>query len=332
MFASDTSIHHYTVERGDWLAKIGRAYGVGWKEIYEDNRKVVGSDPDLIFPGQKLVIHPGGKRVTVTAGSAAPHAADPVQIPKTSKGAVAVAYARTKLGAHYRWGATGPRAFDCSGLVVASWRHAGVKLPRTANAMWHGLARVSMTHLRVGDIIAFGYRSGYADHVGLYAGHGRVIDTSSHRPHGGVGIQSLKSRTGGGAWHVLGAVRPTTAKRTTARSARRSTRAASASTPKASAAAAGSGSVHALIRRIFGSQAACAASIVKRESGFRVTAYNPSGAYGLFQALPGSKMSSAGADWRTNPLTQIEWGLHYMNSRYGGACAAWNFWKAHGWY
>ncbi|MEU6223088.1 transglycosylase SLT domain-containing protein [Streptomyces sp. NPDC047042] len=73
--------------------------------------------------------------------------------------------------------------------------------------------------------------------------------------------------------------------------------------------------------------------IVEHESGWNVAATNASsGAYGLVQALPGSKMASAGADWRTNAATQIEWGLKYMNERYGSPVGAWNFWQAHHWY
>ncbi|MFG3281534.1 transglycosylase SLT domain-containing protein [Streptomyces sp. NPDC048111] len=73
--------------------------------------------------------------------------------------------------------------------------------------------------------------------------------------------------------------------------------------------------------------------IVSRESGWNHTATNSSsGAYGLVQALPASKMASAGADWKTNPATQIKWGLDYMNSRYGSPVGAWNFWQAHHWY
>ncbi|MCZ4512577.1 lytic transglycosylase domain-containing protein [Streptomyces sp. ActVer] len=78
----------------------------------------------------------------------------------------------------------------------------------------------------------------------------------------------------------------------------------------------------------------CFSNIVERESGWNYRADNPtSDAYGLMQALPGSKMSSAGADWATNPATQIKWGLSYMNSdRYGSPCAAWAFWQANNWY
>ncbi|MDQ0941051.1 hypothetical protein QFZ67_002756 [Streptomyces sp. V1I1] len=77
----------------------------------------------------------------------------------------------------------------------------------------------------------------------------------------------------------------------------------------------------------------CFSNIVNHESTWNYRAQNPSsGAYGLVQALPGSKMSSAGADWQTNPATQIKWGLNYMNSRYDSPCGAWSFWQANHWY
>ncbi|MCQ0022544.1 lytic transglycosylase domain-containing protein [Streptomyces somaliensis DSM 40738] len=80
-------------------------------------------------------------------------------------------------------------------------------------------------------------------------------------------------------------------------------------------------------------QYACFSEIVERESGWDHTATNASsGAYGLVQALPASKMASAGPDWKTNPATQIEWGLDYMNDRYGSPCGAWWFWQANHWY
>jgi len=77
----------------------------------------------------------------------------------------------------------------------------------------------------------------------------------------------------------------------------------------------------------------CFSNIVDHESDWNYKAVNPSsGAYGLFQALPGTKMASAGADWQTNPATQITWGLNYMESRYGSPCGAWSFWQANQWY
>ena len=68
------------------------------------------------------------------------------------------------------------------------------------------------------------------------------------------------------------------------------------------------------------------------ESGWRVHAANGSGAYGIPQALPGSKMGSAGPDWQNNAETQIKWGLGYIASRYGTPCGAWSSWQANGWY
>jgi uncharacterized membrane protein YciS (DUF1049 family) len=77
----------------------------------------------------------------------------------------------------------------------------------------------------------------------------------------------------------------------------------------------------------------CTDYIISRESGWRVDAYNPNGgATGLPQALPGSKMASAGADWQTNPVTQLRWYYGYVNARYGSPCGAYNFWQTHHWY
>ena len=93
------------------------------------------------------------------------------------------------------------------------------------------------------------------------------------------------------------------------------------------------GSVQQAAAAIFGSQYLCAANIITRESGWNIHATNSaSGAYGLAQALPGSKMAAAGPDWRTNPATQLAWMRDYVTARYGGACNAWNFWQAHHWY
>jgi uncharacterized protein YabE (DUF348 family) len=80
-------------------------------------------------------------------------------------------------------------------------------------------------------------------------------------------------------------------------------------------------------------QFACLVQLWDHESGWRVDAQNPSsGAYGIPQALPGSKMAAYGADWQTNPRTQILWGLDYIQSRYGTPCQAWADWQAQGWY
>ncbi len=81
------------------------------------------------------------------------------------------------------------------------------------------------------------------------------------------------------------------------------------------------------------SQFSCVVSLWARESGWNIYASNPSsGAFGIPQALPGSKMASAGADWQSNAATQIRWGLGYIQQTYGSPCAAWDHSEAVGWY
>ncbi|WP_243640530.1 lytic transglycosylase domain-containing protein [Nocardioides jejuensis] len=80
-------------------------------------------------------------------------------------------------------------------------------------------------------------------------------------------------------------------------------------------------------------QFGCLDSLWTRESGWNIHADNPgSSAYGIPQALPGSKMSSAGPDWENNPVTQITWGLGYIQDRYGSPCGAWGHSQGYGWY
>ncbi len=80
-------------------------------------------------------------------------------------------------------------------------------------------------------------------------------------------------------------------------------------------------------------QFSCLVALWNRESGWRVNAYNEgSGAYGIPQALPGSKMASAGDDWATSAATQITWGLGYISGRYGTPCGAWDHSNSSGWY
>jgi hypothetical protein len=100
-----------------------------------------------------------------------------------------------------------------------------------------------------------------------------------------------------------------------------------------------SGDSRAMARRMMAarygwnaSQFSCLNSLWNRESGWNVHAANPSGAYGIPQALPGSKMSTKGGDWRDNPATQIAWGLSYVKSSYGSPCSAWSAFQSKGWY
>jgi resuscitation-promoting factor RpfB len=100
----------------------------------------------------------------------------------------------------------------------------------------------------------------------------------------------------------------------------------------------GPGGAQAIARSMLGDfgfgddQFDCLVSMWNRESGWRTDAANPSGAYGIPQAKPGSKMASAGPDWQNNATTQIKWGLSYIKSRYSTPCGAWSHSQSTGWY
>ena len=80
-------------------------------------------------------------------------------------------------------------------------------------------------------------------------------------------------------------------------------------------------------------QFACLDQVAIRESHWNPYDRNrTSGAYGIGQALPASKMAPFGADYLTNPITQVRWMISYVTGRYGSACGAWAFWQAHRWY
>ena len=82
-----------------------------------------------------------------------------------------------------------------------------------------------------------------------------------------------------------------------------------------------------------GRQWNCLRDLWIKESGWSTRSSNSSGtAWGIPQALPGSKMAKFGSDWRTNPVTQIKWGLHYIDNRYGTPCKAWGHFQSHNWY
>ncbi len=101
---------------------------------------------------------------------------------------VAVEAALAQLGKPYLWGATGPNAFDCSGLMVYAWRQAGVSLPRTSASQFANLRRVSRSELQPGDLVFAG--SPRVHHVGMYIGNGQIV----HSPRAGkpVAIRSMQ--------------------------------------------------------------------------------------------------------------------------------------------
>ncbi|MET9432846.1 NlpC/P60 family protein [Streptomyces sp. NPDC006551] len=105
----------------------------------------------------------------------------PVTAPN-ARAAQAISFARGQLGKPYVWGATGPSAYDCSGLTQAAWRAAGVALPRTTYTQINAGQRVSRSELAPGDLVFF--YSGIS-HVGLYIGGGQMI----HAPRPGAPVR-----------------------------------------------------------------------------------------------------------------------------------------------
>jgi len=120
--------------------------------------------------------------------------------PTTTQADKAVAFAYAQIGKPYVWGATGPDAYDCSGLMYASWMAAGITLPRTTSDEWAGLPHIPMSDLQPGDLILYNGES----HVAMYVGGGYIIDA----PHTGAVVEKLPESTSWYADSVDGAVRP----------------------------------------------------------------------------------------------------------------------------
>ena len=162
--------------------------------------KVTGTYGSATFKAVKSVQRARDLKVTGNANRAVwrlLQAGDPIVKAKkkakkkasssSSKGAKALAFAKRQLGDRYRYGATGPNAWDCSGLTRGAWKKAGVSLPHSAKAQYRRGKKVSKGHLRKGDLVFF--YSGIS-HVGIYAGNGKIIHAS--RPGKPVGYIKMK--------------------------------------------------------------------------------------------------------------------------------------------
>lgn len=113
----------------------------------------------------------------VSVRSLAPVRAAALPTPVSSKGAIAVKAALTRLGDPYVWAAAGPHAFDCSGLVVWAFQQAGLDLPHSSQMLAAGGQPVSPDRMQPGDVITY-YDD--ASHVGLYVGHGKIVHASTY--------------------------------------------------------------------------------------------------------------------------------------------------------
>ncbi|MFD4597060.1 NlpC/P60 family protein [Streptomyces sp. NPDC058464] len=153
-----------------------------------------------LSPGQRAAVMAGDG--TGRASRSAPDARAPLAAGSVaatdSRAAAAVAYAYSKLGSPYVWGATGPDAFDCSGLAQAAYRSAGVSIPRTTYAQIDAGRRVSRSELQPGDLVFF--YSGIS-HVGIYIGNGQMIHAPN--PSAPVRIAPIDEMPFAGATRVV---------------------------------------------------------------------------------------------------------------------------------
>ncbi|MFE5816919.1 NlpC/P60 family protein [Streptomyces sp. NPDC056479] len=109
----------------------------------------------------------------------------------------AIRYAERQLGKPYKWGAEGPKSYDCSGLTSEAWAHAGTRIPRTSQEQWEQLDRIPLTELRPGDLVIY---FPDATHVAMYLGKGKVVQAP--RTGDKIKVSPIASNP------VLGAVRP----------------------------------------------------------------------------------------------------------------------------
>lgn len=135
---------------------------------------------DALSTEQRAVLaDPGPPPPTVVAAPGALEPSEPAPLGAVGfdEGARVVQAALTRVGAPYEWGAAGPDAFDCSGLIQWSFQQAGMTLPRSSQALAAGGAPVAVADLRPGDIVTF---YGDASHAGIYIGEGMMVHSSTY--------------------------------------------------------------------------------------------------------------------------------------------------------
>lgn len=222
--------------------------------------------------------------------------------------AIILEAARSQIGVPYVWGGTTEnQAFDCSGLSQYAYRKAGIQLLRVAQDQYNQSKKITKSQAQPGDLIFWG-TPGAVYHVAIYIGGDKMIEA----PKPGLKVRETTIWGSPLSFGTFDSLKGSSA----------------------------SGDPKTYAKSVVGSmwsnssgEFACLDKLWTKESSWDYRATNPSsGAYGIPQSLPGSKMAAAGADWQTNPNTQINWGLNYIQGRYGSPCSAWAHSQATGWY
>jgi hypothetical protein len=221
--------------------------------------------------------------------------------------------------------------------VLAAGAAAGAAVFWPGQASARPAGGISDEILARAGATAHGAQRGTAQIAAGVPGSGQAISTLK-----GQHSQSLVTASVAAQQAAQAAARARAARLAAQQAAAQAAQQAPASSPPAAVAPApvpvSAGSAQQIAMSMLGaygwssSQFSCLNDLWSRESGWSVTAENPSGAYGIPQALPGSKMASAGADWATSATTQIRWGLGYIRGLYGSPCGAWSHEEATGWY
>ncbi|WPC19419.1 phage tail tape measure protein [Pediococcus inopinatus] len=253
-------------------------------------------------------------------------------------------------GKKYVWGAAGPNEFDCSGLVMYALEHSfGISYPHFSGAQYSKSTPISKSDAKSGDLVFWGP----GDHVGVYAGGSQYYSAFSPSANPNIGMYPLSGSVPGKTpmFARVKGLKQNDSKKDSSDSKLTSLVKSELGkkalnwvsdnlAPKVSGTAAGDNVKPTGSHKHWMEQAEIPSSwfdifntIINAESHWNPKAQNPtSPAYGIPQALPGSKMASAGSDWRTNPITQLKWMKGYVKGRYGTAQKALAFRNANNWY
>ncbi|NWN88085.1 MAG: C40 family peptidase [Micrococcaceae bacterium] len=200
--STTSSAGTYTVQAGDTLSSIANAQGVSLNDLMDANGLSASS---IIYPGDQLQLSGGGSATASTASTSTSDSdtgeSTGIQTASTTSATSSSGHAAADAavdivnsGVSYQYGATGPSAYDCSGLTSAAFAEAGIDLPRTSSAQYSGANQhVSLDNLQAGDLV-FWSSNGSASgiyHVAVYVGDGQIAQ--ARNPQSGVSIDSLDS-------------------------------------------------------------------------------------------------------------------------------------------
>ncbi|HET6917425.1 MAG TPA: LysM peptidoglycan-binding domain-containing protein [Acidimicrobiales bacterium] len=177
--ATTSSASSYTVAAGDTLGAIASRFGTTVSAIASLNHI---ANPNLIYPGEVLRLGgPAAATATLTSTAAPAHSGTSGTVSAASSAAqVAVQVALAQVGKPYQWAGAGPNSFDCSGLVMYAWSHAGVSLAHYSVTQYQETTRIAQSQLRPGDLVFYNTGGGsQPGHVTIYIGNGQVVTADS---------------------------------------------------------------------------------------------------------------------------------------------------------